>query len=233
MSNPTQGRSPDPLDQSVSPETREADGEFVAKRIFSDYPLSPTEVQRAAQLLWPVSGGAEYRKVLSAAMKKPKASWDSIAQDRREFCLSGAMTFHLSNADMERMALRTGACLMLAGETDLGRKIVEETAEADWKPPSQGFELWGRVLQLCVYAGLFAMIGFSSILSGYLVLIPIAAVSVAVGGIAAFLIERPKWKVEREEGEAKGYLDALRRLGSGARIAEVFAPDGTLRPLTP
>ena len=218
------GRASDDLALAV----RSQDARVVADQVFQDFELSEGELGLAAEALGGVGGGAEFQEILDRAAKKPGGSWDSVPQDRRETCLKSAMGFHTAPADMERMALRTGAALFLTGTPDLGRKILETAPESGFGTEPVSATMVLTIGQALLYTIMIALIVAQSIASGvYLYVVPGVA-AVAVGGLLIWLTERGKMKLKREEGEARRYLVALGRLTQGAAPAQVFAPDGTL-----
>jgi uncharacterized membrane protein len=213
----------------ISARSRQEDALVVAKRVFGDFELSDDELRRASEILWTFSGGAEYRRIMSNAMKKPKEPWDLVVSARRAACINSSMAFHCSSADMEKMALRTGAGLIMLGEGGLGKKIIEICPESSFGLEPVGKGLWLTVAQICLYGFMFGIIGFESILSGYMIFVVAAIIAVVFGVLLVWMAERPQWKLEHEEGEARHYLSALGKLAQGALPKDVFEVDGSLR----
>jgi hypothetical protein len=233
MERPGDAASTGRVSEDLALEVRSQDARWVAERVFQDFELSDGELGLAGEALAGVGGGAEFQRILMAAAKKPGGRWDSISQDRRQTCLSSAMTFHCSPADMERMALRTAAALFLTGSPDLGRKIIEAAPDSAFGTEKLGTSMVLTIGQACLYAVMIAIIAIQSIASGfYLYLVPGLA-AVAVAALMLWLVERGKMKLKREEGEARRYLVALGRLTQGAAPTQVFAPDGTLAGSAP
>lgn len=199
-----------------------------ARIIFQDFGLTESELQRAALGLAMIGGGSELERIVARAKKKPGTPWDSVDPGRREVLLTSALNYGCSAADRERMALRTGAGLILLGENELGRKILQLSPEASFGVVSRGFATWVRMGQLFVYAFMIALIAAQSALTG-LYLFLIAGVSVVlVVVVVVWFLERNRWKLEREEREARHYLEALLRIDRGTPPQGVFAPDGSL-----
>jgi hypothetical protein len=208
---------------------QDADALAVAGQVFDDFSLNGPELQRVAEVLWMMSGGPEYQRIVDRARKKSSAPWDSLTTYQRTEKIKSAMAFHCSSADMERMALRTGAGLLLLGETDLGRKIVENAPASQFGVKPQGIGIWLRIGQLCLYIFMLSLIAIQSAVTGvYVFLIPGLAVF-AVGLFMVWLLEHNKWKLEHEQREAKSYLLALSRVGQGVPLNQLFEPDGSLR----
>jgi hypothetical protein len=214
---------------SMPAQVQQEDALVVAKRVFGDFELDDIELQRASEILWTFSGGAEYRKIMTRAMKKPQAPWDSVDRSRREGCIVSAMSFHCSSADMEKMALRTGAGLILVNEGSLGRKIIEICPASSFGVQPVDKSMWFRVFQICAYVFMFAIIGLQSLLSGNMIFVVPAIIAMAVGILAVWLVERSHLKLKQEEGEARHYVSALGRLSQGALPKDIFEPDGSLR----
>lgn len=222
---------PKPGEAEVAGLSPEQMGQFaglVAENLFKDYRLSLEEMATASEVLWPASGGAEYAKILHYAKKAVRserfASSDWLWGTR----VHDAMYYHLSNAEWERMALRTGASLMVNGQTELGRRIVEMTAEGNWRPPPVEKGTFPLYFQLSMYAVMFSVMIFGTFLTGLWWLVIIGAPIALVAGVAAYLIEKPKWKVHREQREAHHYEAALDRIDRGAKPKDVFGFDGSI-----
>lgn len=213
----------------LAEDVREADSLIVAKQVFQDFGLSDPELARVANSLWMMSGGPELRRIMDRARKKSTASWDSVDDYHRAEILRSVMAFHCSSADMERMALRTGAGLMLLGEPELGRKIVENATVSQFGVHPAGAGVWLRMGQICVYVFMIVILGIQSAVTGlYLFLIPGIAVFVSAL-LIVWLLERNKWKHDHEQREAKSYVLALSKLSQGVPLDQLFAPDGSLR----
>jgi hypothetical protein len=218
-----------PSESAISESIRTTDAMVVAEQVFEDFSLSDAELQRASEVLWTMSGGEEYQRILVRARKKAAASWESVASFQREQMIKSVMSFHCSAADMERMALRTGAGLMLLGERDLGEKIVENAPVAQFGVKPLGTGVWLRIGQLFLYVFMLSLIAIQSAVTGvYLFVIPGAIVFV-IALVLVWLLERNKWKLEHEQREAKNYVLALTRLAQGVPLDQLFAPDGSLR----
>jgi hypothetical protein len=228
MDGPGEASSPGRVSEDLAIAVRSQDARVVAERVFQDFELNDDELDLAVEALAGVGGGAEFQRILFGAAKKPGEPWDSISQDRREVCLKSAMGFHCSPADMERMALRTGAALFLTGSPDLGRKILETAPDSAFGTEPLGRTFVLMVGQACMYAVMIGLIVAQSITSGVYVYVVPGVAAVVIGALLLWLVERGKVKLKREEGEARRYLVALGRLSQGASPAQVFAPDGTL-----
>jgi hypothetical protein len=218
-----------PVASPASSSDQFQDALVVARGIFQEFGLTEVELQKAATSLAVIGGGLEYAALLTRAKKKPEAPWDTVDAERREFCLTSAMNFHCSAADRERMALRTGAGLLLTGEAELGRKILQAAPDASFGVEAGGVATWVRIGQLSIYTFVIALLAVQSALTGLYVFLVAGIAVVGVAALFIWLVERNRWKLEREEHEARHYLDALLRMDRGAPAKEVFAPDGTLR----
>ena len=215
--------------EQFTPEQHKLFSTLVAKNLFTDYKLSPEESQMASEVLWPASGGAEYAKILHYARKGlTKFHWDPGVPLELSLVIHDAMYYHLSNAEWERLALRVGASLMVNGQAALGKRIVEMTAEANWKPPPVEKGFWMFYFQLAMYAVMFSVMIFAAFVSGVWLLVAIGACIVFVAGVASYQVEHPKWKVRREQREAWHYEAALDQIARGAQPKDVFRFDGTL-----
>ncbi|MCI4360245.1 MAG: cation:proton antiporter, partial [Thermoplasmata archaeon] len=230
-SAPSVAASPQGVDASVD-ERKIEDATVVARRVFQDFELREEDLTESARILAMFSGGLNLERLLDAARKKPGQPWATVPLDRRQACISSAMTFHCSAADMERMALRTGAGLLLLGNETLARKILETAPDSSFGVEDMGVRGWGTIVQLCLYTAMLSIMVVQSVLSGLLLFIVPAAVVFLVAVPVVWLLERDKWRLKREEGEAQRYLRALQRLGQGATPMDVFAPDGSLRSAT-
>ncbi len=207
---------------------RADDALVVSRRLFQEFDLSDDELRRASLGL-EVAGGTDLERLRERAQRMPKAPWESITADRREYCVAAVLDFHFSAADREKMALRTGAALTLIGEVDLGRKILETSPTAAFGVEPRGFATWAKLVQLALYTVLIVLLAAQSALSGLYIFLVAGIVLVAVMVPAVWLMERSRWKLEREEREVPRYLEALLRIDRGASPREVFAPDGSLR----
>ena len=215
--------------EEFSPEKHKKFASMVASNLLKDYGLTLDELDLASEVLWPDCGGAEYAKILHYATKGAlRSNHDHLPRRIGEGGIHNAMYYHLSNADWERMSLRVGASLMVNGQTELGKRIVEMTAEGNWKPPPVEKSYWLNIFQLTMYAIMFSVMLFSFFLSGAWLLVAIGAPVVLVAGGATFYAERPKWKVGQEQREAWHYEAALDQIAKGAAPKDVFRSDGTL-----
>jgi hypothetical protein len=224
MTSATEGPSPDAF------RVRVEDAGIVAKRVFQDFDLSDEELGHAAETIAMISGGPEFERVLSNAMKKPGQPWATVSLERREDCVHQTFLFHCSPADMEQMALRTGAVALLLGE-DLGRKILSAAPESGYGVEPVGTAGWLTVAQFCLYVMMFVILGVQSAVSGlYQILIP-GAVALVVGLVILWVLERNRPGLRRQKGEAQRYARSLELIARGIKPTDIFFPDGRLREL--
>lgn len=198
---------------------------LVAENLFEEYDLTPEEFVVVADTLMAASGGAELRRLWHfSTVDLPSGRYDLIDVEK----LQDVLYYHLSAADWERLALRTGGALIHGGGIALGRKLLEMTAEGDWRPPSINSEDGFLYVEIALGAMMFSLLIFGVWAPGALFWVAIAAPIVLTAGIAVWLVGRPKWKVKVEQREARHYVNALDRIDRGAKPSEVFEFDGSL-----
>lgn len=212
-------------DPQLSTSQARAFAGMIAENLFQDYHLSEMELSQAADVLWPAVGGAVFQRIVRAAMKGRGVDAYGYGVSQR---VHDAMWYHMASADWERLALRTGASLMFNGQMDTGKKIVEMTAEGNWKPPPAAKGTAMFYVQMSLYAVMFSVTIFGSWATGLWLLLAFVAPIVIIAGIGTYLNERPRWKAGRELREARHYEAALDRINRGAKPTDVFAFDGGL-----
>lgn len=224
----------DPATSDLSAEIarvqRAQEVDLVGRQVFQDFGLSAEEQESVDVVLSDVSGGAELKRILDRAREQSGDSWPKLSQDRRVRNILGAMAFHGSAADLERMALRTGGALLLAGQLGVGSKILGRAPSSKYGTRGVGSAGVLIALRLALYAVFLVVIVAEGFLTGeYLFVVAgILAVGAAIGLL--WWMERPLAALRSGEGEALRYTDALRKVSLGTPPASLFDPDGSLRP---